>query len=614
MEILYILVDISIWLIGMLLPKKQRKVNFIQAFMLSLLVWMSYHTFLCYIYNLFQIPITLANLTIVNVLVCMVGIGILCKKKKVQAYQLDKQDVVASLIFLGITFIMLYVNFGVTDKLKYVSMDAVEHYKAAREFSENTVLADKAIYNNTTYPHFMPMAYTNIGLLFKVFKPWIGTVNLYPIYIVWEAGIFFLTMLSFYFLCKMKKQANHGSVLIIIFTILYGVGYPLNSWISGFHYLGLSLWVILSILIILQEQSTQTKEKECIENLNLENRKKNLYVMITLFFYNIALLFSYCFFAPIIYVVELLHFLKRKRERVDTTKQLMINIGVLLGITGIIGVTYLLIPQILDVHTTGLERDGSIYKNLWSNFILFLPFTLYSFYQYRKEKANISNIHITLIVTLIYMILLWIAKQYQICSAYYFYKNTYLLWGLLIACHCEGMFLFRQRCQNGKYITNLYIICYIGLCLFSIWQRSSYLVYEEYAKEDITTAMDIYSFNKTMMTSQVQNLDKGQLEILTYLEKEIQIPWKEAQKDLLFIAENSQTTWIRSLTGFEDEGRENLEQAIIRYANGQYTYVVCFYESEIYKTIGKNLKLEEAMCIYQNEAGYITRFYKKEGQ
>lgn len=603
MEILYILLDVSIWLIGMLLPKKQRKANLIQASVLCLLVWMSYHTFLCYIYNLCQIPITLANLTIVNVLVCIVGMGVLWKKKKIQAYQLDKQDIVVSIIFLCITFVMLYINFGTMDKLKYVSMDAIEHYKAAREFSENTVLADKATYNNTTYPHFMPMAYTNVGLLFKVFKPWIGTVNVYPVYIAWEATIFFLTMLSFYFLCKKKKQANHSGVLIVLFTILYGVGYPLNSWISGFHYLGLSLWVIFSILIVLQEQNRQVQEKECIENP--EENKKNFYVMVILFFYNIALLFSYCLFAPIVYIVELLYFLRRKRQRLDTTKQFMINIGVLLGITGIIGVTYLLIPQILDVHTTGLERDGSIYKNLWSNFILFVPFALYSFYRYRKEKTNISNIHIALIVTLIYMLILWIAKQYQICSAYYFYKNAYILWGLLIACHCEGMCLFRQKGQNGKYITNLYTICYIGLCLFSIWQRPSYLVYDTYAKEDITTTMDIYSFNKTMITSQVRNLDRGQLAILTYLEKEMQIPWKEAQKDLLFIAENSQTTWIRSLTGFEDEGRENLEQAIIRCTNRQYTYVVCFYESEIYKAIGKNLGLEEETCIYQNEAGCI---------
>ena len=116
-------------------------------------------------------------------------------------------------------------------------MDSREHYKAAREFSENTQLRSKIQEVTETRVDHMLVGYTNVGILFKIFEPYIGTVHLYKVYILAELAVFILTGLMFYMLIEKYLNSIRRKIIAILFCSIYILGYPLNAWITGFHYL-----------------------------------------------------------------------------------------------------------------------------------------------------------------------------------------------------------------------------------------------------------------------------------------------------------------------------------------------------------------------------------------
>ncbi len=197
MTIIYTISAIILFTLTILLKKSEEKLEMIKSITLTLVLTLAYNTFSCYILNLVNIPITLTSLAIINfVIAIMITIKII-KNKEIQKYTISKTNTAILIIFVVVATIIMNTNFGNLTKIRYISMDSREHYKAGREFSEITDLFKKQSPNTTTGSTFMPGAYTNVGIIFKILNPHIGTVELYKAYIIFEAFVYILVGIMF---------------------------------------------------------------------------------------------------------------------------------------------------------------------------------------------------------------------------------------------------------------------------------------------------------------------------------------------------------------------------------------------------------------------------------
>lgn len=580
-SVVYVISIIIEFLLVVLIKKSDKKLEIFKSIVLILVLFIAYNGLVCYMLNLINIPITLINLSIINFILCILMLALIIKNKKIQQYKISKTNIIVTVIFIIIIGIVTNINFNNITKIRYVSMDSREHYKAAREFSENEFLSNKATKNNTVTPNFMPIAYINEGILFKIFNPFIGTVNLYKIYILFEAYAILLTILMFYMIVEKYLKSIKGKIIAIIFSIIYMLGYPLNAWISGFHYLILGILFTETIIYINSNK----------EMLNLESN------LLMAFLVNFGLILSYSLFCPFVYGAEFIYSLKKDKNKAI----LFLYILVALIIPGIIGVSYLILPSLGKVSTL-IEMEGWLYKNLWSNFILFIPFAIYTIYKCIKNK-EFSFDNLMLILLVIYMIILFVGTKTEKCSEYYFYKNYYILWMLLILLSIKGMLKIIES-NNARYIVYIYTILYLVMFSISLYTVKTYA--KQDANDSLSKTMEIFTFNNTMINAKnAEFVTKEELELYKVMEEIIEDNWKDYDNEILFITNLTQESWIQSLTGYKIILYNNKEYAIQNLKQNNYKYIIISKNRTTYQDMKKYMDTNNLELIYDTNNGEI---------
>lgn len=585
MSIIYSISIILLFIVIILIKKTEQKLDIIKTLIMTSTLLLAYNTLVCYILNLINIPINLLGLSIINFIVAIFVLINIIKRKDIQKYTMSKTNIIVTILFIIIVAIVTNINFDGLNRIRYVSMDAREHYKAAREFSENTALSSKAPENNTMATTFMPMGYANVGILFKILNPYMGTVELYKIYILFEAFIYLLTALMFYMIIEKYCKDINKKIIAIIFCIIYMLGYPLNAWISGFHYLVIGILYIETILYYIMK----------------DNKLELNYDLIIMFLLNFGLILSYALFCPFVYLAEFIYFVyKFKKDRI----KLFLLILTTLVLPGIIGVSYLIIPTLGRVGDC-IALEGWLYKNIWSNFILFIPFAIYYIYtNIKNRKVTFDNI--ILLTLLVYMVILFIGTKTGKCSEYYFYKNYFILWTMIIYSNIRGILEFAET-VNKKYITNIYSIIYLIIFVISICNTRTYVM--QNPNDSINEMMQIFTFNKTMIISKESAFVKSdELQLLKEMEKRVEDKWQN-DESILFITEPTQERWIQSLTGYKNILFDDKEYAVQNLKDEKYKYIVTFENRNVYKQIEKYINKENMKIIYEDENGKI---YEKE--
>lgn len=579
MPLIYTISAIILFTVNLLLKKSEEKLEITKSIIITSVLALAYNTFVCYILNLINIPITLLSLSIINFIISITLIINIIKKKEIQKYTVSKTNILTSIILIIVIIIVTNINFGNLSKIRYISMDAREHYKAAMEFYYNDCLSNKATTNNTTTECFMLGTYTNIGILFKVLNPYIGMVNLYKVYIIFEAFTVLLTGLMFFMLLEKNANRISSKIILIIFSIIYTLGYPLNAWISGFQYL------ILGILYI-----------EAIIQVSIESKKIEFdYKLMQMFLINFGLIMSYSLFCPFVYLAEFAYYIYQYIKDKNKIRLFLLTLATLI-LPGIIGITYLILPSFGKVGSY-IALDGWLYKNLWSNFIFFIPFAIYAIYiSIKNRKLTFENI--MFITLIIYMLILFIGTKTGKCSEYYFYKNYFIMWLMLIYLSNKGMIEFIQK-GNRMYIPAIFTAIYLIIFTMSIHNNNTYITQE--SNDSFDNTMEIFTFNKTMICAQnAQFIDEEEIDLLYRLETILQNKWQE-EKNILLVTDPTQERWIQSLTGFVNILYDDKEYAIKNLEEENYKYIVTFENRVTYKNMEQYINKENMKIIYENE-------------
>jgi len=591
MSIIYVLSSLMLFILTILLKKSDKKLEIIKTTIMLVILKLAYNAFICFIMNQVNIPITLLNLTIINTIISILIIVGILRKKQIQAYELDRKNIIILVSFILLTLIILVFLLGNNNKIRYLTGDPQNHYLAMREFSNSTTLSTKGA-NKSINGAFLPMGYINGGILSKIMKPYITTLEEYNIFIIFEGIIYTLAGISFCFLIKDHSKGKYKDYVIILFSLIYILGYPLNSWISGFHYLTIGILYVTCILWAINSMDIFFK-----------------YELIVMMLLNFGLIFSYCLFCPFVYLAECIYYIYKYFK--DDKRKLILLILITLILPGILGVIYMVIDNLKNL-TTGLTLPGYVYKNLWSNFILFIPFVIYSlYYNIKNKKITIETIMLSTL--LLYIILLAIGIKNGKCSEYYFYKNYFILWILMLQMAVEGFMKFGQKTKTRELISLLIIVVYTSIFIISL----IFIMTPQKGKrsDTIKDPMEVISLNSTMLIYSEPILTTEEFNLFLEVEKIIDDNWREYKNgdEILFITDTIPNVWIRCLTGYANDilkydVERKQEKTKVKLLEDTYNYIVITKDTEAEKKYTKYVDFEKYEMIFKNNIGEI---YKK---
>lgn len=592
MNIIYIITSIVVILSYLLMKKEDKKYNIIHSIIISAIIFLTYNIFISTIMFFTYIKSTLLNLSILNIVFSIYPIHTIRKNKEIQKYYLNKIDLIAVIIILVSTITIAILNYGTNIAVKHAVTDAATHYFAADDFYRYSTLFSRESSDVTKWidsPYLMTGAYVNTGIFLKLFKGIISETFFCKLYFIFDISIWVLSGLLMYTALSIESKSKRHQILALVMTFFYILAYQLNSLFAGFSYLGVGLDIIIGIIIIMKSQ--------------LKTKNKIAY----LFLLNLGIMFSYYYFAPVMFLSEFWYILKtNKTQKIKIfSKKNILEILIALVIPGLIGVTYFIIyPLFIQNNTitnyaTAIGTSGFIYENLIMNV---LPYLLVSevFIIYNLLRKTNSYINKLLIVTLIFTFAIFTLFKLEYASSYYYYKLYYMLFLVLVVSTYEMLKIFTEKNKNVQIIVSGILLLYsLGIFSAMVMNKDWYV-------------FDIYLTNGKEIKDDYALIKEKELDLFDYYNKNINTMTND---DTLFCKTRGNTgrdRWVYSIT----KNSYNLNNALSNTSlttvekfvkNSKYRYFVLLkndYGGD-YEKVQDDVKQYDLKILIQNSAGMI---------
>lgn len=580
MEYIYILSNILLIISVIIIRKRDEKINFFSTCILTIIIYFCYNPVISLILNIIGIKINLISMTIINffIILMIYAINIIKYRKiKIQTFYINKIDFLVFIIILIVNIPIIFNEFGIFNNFRFISTDATMHACVAKKFYETQQLVTSLENIEAVNPTFLIGGYVNLGMIMQTFLPIIGEVQIYKLYIIFDVLIYILIGLMFYCLLSKYVNKHKGSQIASVFiTIIYMLGYPLNSLITGFQYFSLGILQILGIIYVLKEY---------------QNNKT-----IPLFILNSGIILTYNLFAPVIFIIEFISILMRNKEKSGKVinKTSIIEIIISLVIPGIIGICFFIIPRLmynLNLKSSqNLNIDGYIYINYITNIIIFIPFIIYAGYiQIKNKKCSIEMIALWTIFA--WMLLFVIGKIIGKISTYYCMKNYYLLVPCILLVFFQAINYLMEKGKSKKVFSYIFISSYSILIICNLL----FINIEPYnfIYNSDKSIVDIYNSNKSIMMYIQRMFTKERIEAMEYIEENKLIK----NNNLLLISNHIDEHLLQLFFNYQDKDAlwsTDKEQKIKEWNNGDIKYLVIF-QKDYYLNKYKNIEKGELL-------------------
>ena len=597
MNVLYIITILAVYILFILKNKTDKKQNILEWMAISTILILCYNILICLIFTLIGIKCTLINLNICNIIVSACFISMILKNKKIQKYYLKISDLIYAILLLSLVVFIGYKQYGITFNIKYGITDGSSHYHFAQQFSKNETL----LYNETTDDILMlynsgfrlPGAYVNEGILFSVFD---GILHSIDIFIIFDLFVLYLSGILFYYLLKSYANENKKmKFLAVVFSIMYMLGYQLNSMLMGYVYLSLALDVIICFMILMANYKKQEIDlKVALPIISLVS---------------FGIFFSYAYFVPIIYISVIINIIIRTRSQKQKLleKNNIIELIYLIVIPLILGTFYFIIFPLINAGKTEASTigvNGVIYENFITNYIWIIPILIMGIIIKIKSKKSEEQIArnyfqtILFIAAILFSIILFIGYKLEIVSRYYFFKSYYITWILAL----YNAYIVLSKVLIGKN-NKIKIIKYIYMALGIILIIVSTLI----QKKNIWIN-DIFYKNLELIQDEDVILNKGEIDILKRIEEKIDTnnlyvlnPKMIGKMQWMSVLYYNQYIYIDYISNYTITIEKWLEEKEQKYYLAYYNDYNSLTEEE--KTLNENSS--EYKIIYNNEYGFI---------
>lgn len=601
----FYLLTVAVMLATFVIVKKSDKnVNLIAWCVLSVIAYLAFNIMICMIFGNLNIKTNLAFLSIVDLIVA-VGLGFkIYKDKKIQAFEIRIKDFIGVIIC---TVIICYIAINqytpLSDTIANASVDACNHYKAAVEFADNSIILSKI--ENTTGYNLKTMqtgAYINTGILMSVVRSIMPDFKDYQTFKVFEIAVLFLNSLAFYMLISEKLKTNKNFVIGIVFLVLYTFAYPYTSLLYGFSYLSVCIAFATGLFYLAKTYG---------------EGEVNFYFLLSLIvLMGIGIIFSYCLFVPALFAficiyVFIKDFSKKEEKSILKIfkKSTLLVTGILLLVT-VLAIMYLVVPTFTDSDqnklTDAIGFVGGCYKSLYQDLLFYIPFVAIFIYKSIKNKdVNYQSVALSLV--LFQTIVCFIGLIAGIVSSYYYYKIYYIIWILIVQIAVEVMCDMQENKELHVALetyTVVWILIILG-ALSGIEQKNPQIV--ESPRLAVLAGI-YYDSNVTA----VQNINasclvnKDRIEIAEEMGKVEDM----TLKNMLVGGMNTNSkAWIYVISGITSGGESinDLQKAVVEtdlddfMENEDKKYFVLFNESDELEFS------EDYEIIFHNDAGYIFK-------
>lgn len=592
MNIIYILTSLALIISYLLLNKSEKKENLIHSVIISVILFLTYNIFITQVMFFVHLKSTLLNLAIVNIAFSAVFITKEIKTKTIQKYYINKLDIIAVIIILGLAITIVIMNYGTNIAVKHAVTDAATHYFASDDFYRYSTLfsresSDTIKWLNT--PYLMTGAYVNTGIFLKIFKGIIDETFFVKLYFIFDMFIWMLSGLLMYTALSTNFKNKKHQRLALVLTIFYMLAYQLNSLFAGFSYLGVGLDIIIGIIIIMKSEI------------------KTNYKISSLFLLNLGIMFSYYYFAPVLFLAEFWYILAtNKKQNIKIfSKQNIFEILITLVIPGMIGVIYFIGYPLMQANNKAFDyvgaiaTDGFIYEDLIMNIFPYLLLSeVYIIYiAFKKKNTFIDKL---LYLTVIFTLLIYMLMKLEFVSSYYYYKIYYMLFLVLTVSSYEILKIFVDKGKNVTIIVSGVLIIYsFGIFSAMILDKNWFV-------------FDIYLTNGEEIKDDYALIKDKEFYLFEYYNNNINTMQND---DTLFCKTKGNTgrdRWVYSIT----KNGNNLTNALTNdkittvekfMENSKYHYFVLLkndYGGE-YDKVQDEVKRYNLKILIQNSAGMI---------
>ena len=592
MNIIYILTSLILIISYLLLNKSEKKENLIHSVIISVILFLTYNIFITQLMFFVHLKSTLLNLAIINIAFSTIFISKEIKTKNIQKYYIDKLDIIAVIIILIASISIAIMNYGTNIAIKHAVTDAATHYFASDDFYRYSTLfsresSDTIKWLNT--PYLMTGAYVNTGIFLKLFKGIIDEAFFCKLYFIFDIFIWVLSGLLIYTVLSIDHKNKKHQILALLLTFFYILAYQLNSLFAGFSYLGMGLDIIIGIIIIMKSEI------------------KTNYKISSLFLLNLGIMFSYYYFAPVLFLSEFWYILvKNKKQSIKIfSKKNIFEIIIALVIPGLIGVIYFIGYPLMQANNkafdyiTAIATDGFIYENLIMNILPYLLLSeVYMIYiSFKKKNIFIDKL---LYLTVVFTLISFMLMKLEVISSYYYYKIYYMLFLVLIVSSYEILKIFIDKNKIVTIIVSIFLVIYsFGIFSAMVLDKNYFL-------------FDIYLTNGEEIKDDYALIKDKELYLFEYYNNNINTMQND---DTLFCKTKGNTgrdRWIYSIT----KNGNNLTNALTNdkittiekfMEKTKYHYFVLLkndYGGE-YDKVQDEIKRYNLKVLIQNSAGMI---------
>lgn len=514
------------------------------------------------------------------------------------------------------------MEFGFPLSIKYETGDPSLHYLTSKMFAKEDMLLNATsgdeIYNDLQGRKIG--SYVNSGLIMKCFAGSLDEVDYYNIFIAFGIFILFLTGVMMYNALEKFAKNRYTKIIALVVSIIFMMGYPLNSLLFGFEYLSLGILVLCTII-----HMVYYFEKEEL---------KFRYILITFALLNFGLFCSYYMFVPFTYSALWIYFCiynYRKKKKIFCKDNIII-LSVTLIIPFILGYIYHLAPGIYNIFCNNMKDaleisiryssnilnnsfslEGYTYTNYYSNILPFIPLVIYYIIQKYKKKEIFSFEIILTGALVIFISILLIGNILGKVSEYFIMKNYFALWIILIYINFLSLIYIFEKDKKITYAiitgyTSLIILCTI-LINMPITKSNQ--------NERLINLAEIFEVNKYIIAKRPKDLEKEEINILKCAKEIIDFSNEKTE----IIGDEEQIYWAYSLLEYTKHD-EMIEEDALKYG-GQYVlykkymdaigeigkskYIIYFKKNKFYDKI-ESILFNNAEIIYQNNYGGILKY------
>lgn len=565
--------------------KEEEKVSGLKWLILLAVLLGCYHTFAAAVLDIIHLPVNLWSVGVWDLFPAGFFWYGLLRKKERQRYDWKLVDVIFLALLAVFVAAVAGIHYGGTAlTVNYASIDAATHFRVAMNVVNEQTLV--SMFHDSVWN----------ALLIEFLAPFATVDYYYRWYVLGELINLALSAAIFYALLRERMKDKLSMTAGVILSLLYVAAYPLNSALFGFSYLGMSVTVI-GLLLAFTE-------------LFLGDRLTVGFAVAGMMLGCLALFESYVLFMPVTFFAILfcIFYRQRKRGKLVSWRTVFLGLAVFL-IPCVIGLWYVYGDIFTGGTTvsTAIANEGGCYRELYSNFMFFIPGAVLGYVTLCKRRENQLLLCLMPLFLLFALALLFGAVTGKV-SSYYYYKLYFPIWLMLLLLNYYG-FAYNGRQTRGMVSAVLGIWCVMVMFgVLDVEDRIQQSAPMLVSVPRAGTYTDLIGFNYGFLSQPEYAPEK--LELYHYAYREV---LGSGEEIIPGIMDYEDQLWFQNVTNQRYEGgcwslmdsgelHRQLEASRTRY-------VLVLYDSSLYADNREYFDSLER--VYENNAGFAAVYAAK---